>query len=823
MILSFGIGIQAGEPSGDLAAPAQANATSESSNESSDHSRDALKNWKATGWPLMQQFCIDCHSEDNLEAGLDLSGFETLDSNATAVTARVLEMVRFGAMPPDDSELPSIDERKRFVDSIESTLYAVGCDLTPKSGKVTARRLNRAEYNHSVRDLFGIDIQPADDFPSDEVGAGFDNNGDVLSLSPMLLEKYMAAAERVASAAIVDPDTLPRLDLDVAPDRLPVYGNFKVGSFNGRFLDKESFIWLDIKPPFAGEYRISVRGGNTLPDDKPRTVAIFDAAGILRATGELKYYGGSGGSESFSAKLDLPAGEQRLFFDVIHDDRELVVGESRFEELDRLDGKRMKSVLEKLSTPVPPERNFDKSDHPFMFRAISIDGPSRYEPDVLPPFQSKLVRRVAPRRRGRYSDVSKTAAYSLQPLMRLAFRGPVSDDDVAPYAQLVEMATDQGESFYVGMQVAISAILVSPRFLYRVETPPADAKPDDSGDVALTQHQLATRLAYFLWSSTPDDELLQAADKGRLDEAMLRSQITRMLRDPKSDALASQFAAQWLGLRNLEEHTADAEKFPALTPSLRNAMARETELLFLDVLHENKPVSEFLTADYTFVDRELAKHYELDFDADGFQRVSLAATPRRGLLAHAGILTLTSSPTRTSPVKRGKWILENILGTPPPEPPAGVPLLDEAKVASADATFREQLELHRQSPTCASCHRVMDQLGFGLDQFDAIGRFRTMENGHPIDSSGEMPDGREFNSASELSRMLSQSEQTAFSKTLTRRLLTFAIGRELAPTDRCVIDQIMENTREDNHRLVDLITQVVLSRPFRFQTPATEN
>lgn len=291
-----------------------------------------------------------------------------------------------------------------------------------------------------------------------------------------------------------------------------------------------------------------------------------------------------------------------------------------------------------------------------------------------------------------------------------------------------------------------------------------------------------------------------------------------MLNEKKADAMASDFAAQWLGLRNLAEHEADDKRFPSFDDALKTAMTRETELLFMHVLRNNLSVSEFLKADYSFVNAKLAKHYGVELDGDAFQKVSLAGTPRRGILSHASILTLTSTPNRTSPVLRGKWILENVLGTKAPEPPAGVPDLDEGETASDNATLREQLELHRQSPTCASCHRVMDQLGFGLDDFDAIGEYRTEEAGKPVDASGSLPDGRSFNGGVELSRMLGDTETEALAKTLIERLLTFAIGRELTPNDRCAVDEIFAATKPNQFRLADIVTEIVTSRQFRFQT-----
>ena len=403
--------------------------------------------------------------------------------------------------------------------------------------------------------------------------------------------------------------------------------------------------------------------------------------------------------------------------------------------------------------------------------------------------------------------------------MRLAFREPVQTKDVKPYARLVEDACQRGDSYYRGMQIAISAILVSPRFLFRVETPPDGWKPKKGEtDVQLTQYQLATRLSYFLWSSTPDNQLLNEAQHNRLKGNGLEYNVRRMLSDKRSESLANQFAAQWLGLRNLAEHEADTEEtFKGFDPKLMDSMSRETRMLFSHVVRENKPVGELLTADYTFINRDLAKHYKIDFDSDSdeFVRVSLKGTPRRGLLSHGSMLTLTSYATRTSPVQRGKWILENILGTPPPDPPANVPDL-ETKSADENASLRDQLKLHRDSPTCSSCHKVMDQLGFGLEQFDAIGRYRKMEGNLPVDASGVLPGGRKFDGVAELSEVLSKTERKAFAKTMVERLLTFAIGRELSPNDRCVVDEIVQKAEKKDYRMVDLILGVVQSRPFGY-------
>lgn len=791
--------------------------------EFSSGSDSAADHWKSTGWPLLQKYCLDCHNEDTQEGELDLSGMGSLDAleGGAGSMQRVLEMVRFGAMPPEDAELPSDDERKSLVRSLDRTMFAVSCDLRPRPGKVTARRLNRAEYNHSIRDLFGIDLHPADAFPSDEVGAGFDNNGDVLSLSPMLIEKYIDAAELVATNVLIDPATLPKLDDDRPSDQLLVHGDAKTGSFNGRFLASDAFAWAEFDVPYRGEYKVRIYGGNTDRKKDATDVAVYNQDGLLLEVDDLEYYGGSGSSKSFDFRIKLEKGKHTFYVEPLEKQVKLEVGKTVSKRFANLDAKLIADAVERQKQLLKPDRNISGKDFPFMIRRISVSGPRELPDDAFPPSQKQILRRRAREDGGKWRGVREAAIECLRPLMRRAFREPVSKQDVEPYAEIVSTATQRGDSFYRGLQVAISAVLVSPRFLFRVETPPDDWKREEDGSVRLTPHQLASRLSYFLWSSLPDESLLADADRGKLSQKRIEQHVHRMIKDAKADALGEQFAAQWLGLRNLEQHEADTDQFTTFTPSLRKSMASETERVFMHVVRENRPVGELLTCDYTFLNAELAEHYGLEIDAaekvgDGFHRVSLHQTPRRGVLGHASVLTLTSNPGRTSPVKRGKWILENVLGTPPPEPPPGVPELEESKVANANASFREQMEIHRTDPTCAACHRVMDQLGFGLEQFDAIGRYRVEERGLEIDASGELPGGRLFNGPAELSDILGHTEGDAFAKTVVHRLLTFALGRELTPTDRCTVDEIVAKTAERDHRFVDLVLEVVRSRPFQY-------
>lgn len=787
--------------------------------EKADGGASAKDDWLKEGWPLMKRFCVECHNADYQEAELDLSDFESMDrlrGGGGAMMQRVLEMVRFGAMPPEDAALPTDEQRKTLVRSLDRTLFAVSCDLRPRPGKVTARRLNRTEYNHSIRDLFGIDLKPAAGFPSDEVGAGFDNNGDVLSLSPMMIEKYLDAAEQVSKSVLIDPATLPRIDEGRPGDQLYISGDVKTGRFNGRFLAKESFAWADFEVPVSGEYRVRLQGGNARKGAGQAGVAIYRRDGILLQYKKMGYYGGSGSSDRFDFKVKLEKGKHRFFIDPVEGDHKGKPGETRSEKFSNLDPDVIRRA-EKSRKALRPDDRFDYSKYPFMVRRISVEGPTSHPKELMPPSQQQILRRTAAYRDERWHDVRKSATECLQPLMRRAFRGPVGQDEVTPYAELVVQATERGQSYYRGMQIAISAVLMSPRFLFRVETPPDSAFDEKDVDVGVTPHQLATRLSYFLWSSSPDEALLADADRNRLNSDRLAHHVRRMIADGKADSLATEFAAQWLGLRNLDVHEVDEDRFETFTPPLKQAMRIETERLFLHVARNNRPVAELLTADYTFLNEVLAKHYEIQgVRGKQFRQVSTKGTPRRGILSHAGILTLTSNPARTSPVKRGKWVLINVLGTPPPEPPAGVPELEETKTADANATLREQLEIHRADPSCSACHRVMDQLGFGLEQFDAIGRFRTRDHGAVVDASGELPGRRNFNGAVELSNVLGKSESAAFARTVTERLLTFALGRELTPADRCTVDEIVQKTSGSQHRFIDLVLEVVQSRPFQY-------
>lgn len=784
----------------------------------------STENWQASGLPLVQRFCIECHNDDFQEAEVDLEGF----ANSTAIASnqqlweRALEMVQFGAMPPDDFDQPTDDERQALVTSIESVLFSAACDLTPKPGKVTVRRLNRAEYDNTVSDLFGMELSVADAFPSDEVGAGFDNNGDVLSIPPMLFEKYMDAAEEISQRVVYDSSSFERYEEERSGDQLISEGERWVGSFYGHYLTEDAFIWTEFESPHEGEHEIVLRGGAGQEGQKVR-IGIFDEQGVLRGVCNFEYKGDRGTSDRDSIKLQLPAGKHRLIIAGLQEDAEAKVGETTLAGIDRLTEEAIAAGREGVGKKLDVDRGFPKENVYYAILKVNISGPHEAPRSFYPPSHDRLIV-SKPRSKGDdKKSVREAAAECLRPFLRRAFRSPVDDATVDSYAQLAEVVTSRDESYERAMQVVTSAVLVSPRFLFRVELPPEDATGEElgpGGSRPLTNHQLASRLSYFLWSSMPDDELLRLADEGALsNEQTLREQVRRMLQDPKAKALGDNFAAQWLGLRNLGTFEPDPAHFPDFDDELRKAMQQETLLAFNELVEKNQSIVSLLDSQSSFLNERLAKHYGIEgVEGDHFRRVSLEGAGRAGLLMHASILSLTSNPGRTSPVKRGKWILENILGTPPPDPPAGVPELEETSASEEGLTVREQLEAHRANPSCASCHRVMDDLGFGLEHFDATGRYRETADKAAIDASGELPGGRAFDGAMPLVRLLRKTESDAFVRNTAKRLLTFAIGRELVPADRCFIEDITQASASHDHRFVDLATEVVLSTPFRYHT-----
>jgi hypothetical protein len=576
--------------------------------------------------PILAKYCTNCHGGKRVRGGVSLERIKT-DEDARKepkLWEAVAQNLRSGDMPPAGRPKPSAAEADKLLLWIETQTSQVDCTQVRDPGRVTLRRLNRAEYKNTIRDLVGIDFKPADDFPADDVGYGFDNIGDVLTLSPLLMEKYLAAAEKIAELAFKDP--------------------------------------------------------------KARANILIKRPGVKR------------------------------------------------------------------------------------------------------------------------QDYARTV---IERFTRRAYRRPVNQDEVNRLLRFVDLAISNGDSPERGLQLAVQAALVSPHFLFRVEGTPRGrlmAFP-------ITEYELASRLSYFLWSSMPDGELFHLAGKKTLRDN-LESQVRRMLEDPRARALTENFAGQWLQLRNLRTMTPDPGTYPAFDEKLRDAMAKETELFFEAIVKEDRSILDFLDADFTFVNERLARHYGLPgVKGEEFRRVSLAAVERRGVLTHASILTVTSNPTRTSPVKRGKWILDNILNTPPPPPPPDVPELDEQK-GELKGSLRQRMEMHRAKPICASCHQRMDPLGFGFENFDGIGAWRTREGKFPIDPSGVLPNGQAFKGPKELVAIL-KTKEGEFRRCLAEKMLTYALGRGLESYDRCAVDDICAEAARNGSRFSSLVLAVVKSEPFQ--------
>lgn len=739
--------------------------------------------------PLVQKYCIECHGEKKRRGDITLHTFRDTVGvlKAAATWEAVLDMVESSAMPPEKSPQPTVEERQRLVKWLEQALFHFDCETATDPGRVTIRRLNRAEYNNTVRDLLGIDFQPADDFPSDDVGHGFDNIGDVLSLPPLLMEKYIDAAEKIAASAV-----------ETAQQAIIPRERRQGTSLNGEdgarreqddthSMPLHTYVWSEFVLPRTGEHEFRLEIGleegaaksgkfEFRVDKKP--IQTFD----VPAKGKKS-------RERFEVRLKLDKGKHKYaieFMDVVANDPP--------EETSDEDKKKLRDKAEAAGASLT---------------FIEVEGPFD-DPQILAARKKTKFMLGSPNRgRGQRDGGNREM---LEPIVRRAFRRPAERREVERYAELIDMAVRQGETYSRGVELALTGILVSPHFLFRVEDDPATA---EAAGHRLSDYELASRLSYFLWSSMPDDELFRMAQEGKLrDDDALRRQVKRMLADPKSEALAENFGSQWLNLRNLDEVTPDPQQFPGVTPELKADMRRETERFFETVMREDRSILDFLDGNFTIINERLAKHYGIDgVTGDEFRKVSLTDGKRAGVLTHASILTLTSNPTRTSPVKRGKWIMENILGTPPPDPPPDVPELAQTQKAAPNASLRQQLEIHRKDPSCAVCHNQMDALGFGFENFDGVGRWRDKDGTFPIDPSGKLPGGRSFASPLELIRIL-RGKKSDFAGSVTEKMLTYALGRGPIPADRCAVDKIVKTLDSKEYRFSVLIEETVLSEPF---------
>lgn len=812
--------------------------------------------FEVAGLGFVKKHCVKCHQGEKPQAELSLDVFkdETSALRERRIWTTMLSRVQTGDMPPEDQPRPSEAEIEAFVTAVNESFDRADRNAKPDPGRVTMRRLNRTEYRNTIRDLVGVDFDPTGDFPSDDIGHGFDNIGDVLSLSPVLMERYLAAAESIMALAItpIPPKPVNRhvagRFTEPASGNVPAKGQYryistlpsdspvKTGPIHTPYQVEEDGEYVFRTKVYA--YREKTLDAIGKEKKEPATVAAADD--LLADIEKEEGVKAEGNKEEPAFDRPIMAVILAVGADVpnLASDEEAaeVFGIAaqhlrpyailkKFEVTAR-EAKQAQSIEIKLP-PTPGIKRFavallkDPAGTPpanLFVEYLSLEGPL----DTRPRAQRVLLDGLDT------TDKPALTRAALAKFIRRAYRRPGEPEEIERLAGLVEAVMSEGGNWEAGMQLAMQAVLISPKFLFRVEM---DEKPSDPTIRPINEFHLASRLSYFLWSTMPDEELLKLAEQGKL-KANLTAQVQRMLQDPKSDALLQNFSMQWLQLKRLDSYAPDAKLFPNFDESLRRAMLQETKLFFQSVAREDRSILELLQADYAFMNERLANHYGIAdtqgthvgdeptrkggqrIKGDEFVRVSLADGERGGLLTQASILTVTSNPTRTSPVKRGRWVLEQILGTPPPPPPPNVPELMEAEQAALSGSLRQRMEQHRSNPACASCHARMDPLGFAFENYDAIGAFRKKDGVFDIDPAGELPGGQTFSGPDELKKILAE-KRDLFARCLAEKMLTYAIGRGVEYYDRPVVDKIVKRLGEQDYKFSALISEIVLSEAFQ--------
>ena len=722
--------------------------------------------------PVLKNTCSACHNPSLTSGGVNLLPY--LDSSTVADDRasweKIYQKIESGEMPPRGIPRPPQAKISALLDFLRGEFEKADANIKPDPGRVTAKRLNRNEYRNTIRDLLAVEFRAEKDLPTDDSGYGFDNIGDILSVSPILMERYLNAAETISSRAM-GADPLPKRPIETVCD-------LKTRTL--RRLDY-STVEASQRIDFDGEYTVRFGFPGERPTDAKPVKMAFSMDGQLLNTidvetkpSKLVYFNPFSDGEM---RVYLPEGDHVFRAAFLNDD----FVKAFTNDKDAYSDKKNKYI-----------------------GSITFVGP----------FPAKVEK--ASRKKILICDPasgSRCVENIVTNLAHHAFRRPVSKAEVAEYLKFVAMAKAHGQSTEQGIQLALEAMLVSPDFLFRIER---DPNPLDAQAVhRLSDIELATRMSYFLWSSMPDDELLKLAEAHKLHEpAILDAQVKRMMTDKKAAAFADNFAGQWLEVRNLDTITPDPVKFPEWTPELKEDFRAETRMFFQYVLSENRPISDMIDARYTFLNESLAKYYGIGgVKGPDFRRVDLTTDERGGILTQGAVLAVSSYPNRTSPTIRGKYVLSNVLGTPPPPPPPDVPPLDDSKVGS-DVSLRKQLEAHRSNPVCASCHSKMDVLGFGLENYSAIGKWRTMDGKFPVDVGGTMPDGKSFQTAAGMRTILVGSLPQV-SRCLTEKVMTYALGRGMQPYDSRTLSQINKNLAADGYHFQTLIYEVVRSLPFQ--------
>ena len=760
---------------------------------------------------MLDRYCAGCHNDRLQTANLS---FDSLDLNDIAanppIWERVIRKLRMGSMPPPPRPRPDVDAYRSFIAYLETSVDTAAAAL-PMPGRPAPHRLNRTEYANAVRDLLGVTVDPRAMLPADDSGYGFDNVADVLSISPGLLDRYLIAANRIGRLAVGDPTLTPVTEAyHVSPylaqdtrmgDDLPF------GSRGGLAVHHHF--------PVDGQYVIAARLRRTSSDRirglaRPNTFDIrldgalvhsVEIGGDPDAAPSASEYGRTSdylrtADDALQIRLRVAAGRRLVSAAFVNDPR----------------------LREGLWIPRPPVGTFEESgimDTAPAVERLEVRGPY----DGATPADTESRRKIFVCYPAQPSEEEACAARIVRTLARRAYRRPAADAEVEALLALYREGRAEG-GFDIGIEWVIERLLVSPAFLFRAPVDPVDMRA--GAPYRIDDLELASRLSFFLWSSIPDDELLDPAERGELHEpAVLDRQVRRMLRDPRAASLVTNFAGQWLWQRNLLIHTPDRERFTDFDDNLRAALETETRLFLESQIREDRPVPELLTADYTFMNERLARHYGVpDIYGSHFRRVPVTGRRLGGLLGHGSILTVTSYPHRTSPVVRGKWLLENIFGAPPPPPPPNVPALEEAGDGAAPTSVRERLEAHRRNPVCASCHAPMDPLGFALENFDATGRWRDLgEGGAPVDASGLMPDGTPFDGPAQFRDALA-ARGDLLVRTLAEKLLTYALGRGLEYYDMPAVREAVRAAENDGYRWSALVSAIARSVPFRMRAAA---
>jgi hypothetical protein len=771
---------------------------------------------------LLNQYCVTCHNERLKTGGLALDKLDLEHVGASAETwEKVVRKLRAGMMPPAGAPRPERKALDALAGALENSLDRSSA-ANPNPGRTPLHRMNRGEYANAIRDLLAVQVDPATLLPADDSSNGFDNIADVLGVSPALLERYVSAAAKISRLAVGDPETAPT---DVT---YTVKGDLtQTGTLDGQPIGTRGGALIHHTFPLDGEYAIKLSltklsFGQVFAEGAERQeleVTLNGQRIKLYKLDEVPMFfmREKPGSPIPLEPLSDPTEERAKMTPDIHMEFRLKL-KAGPQTLGVAFLQKSYAAIEDLvhrpmnSTNDPNiGMQYGYTSVPHLAR-VDITGPYK----ATGPGDTPSRRRIFVCHPSAAAEEIPCARQIISNLVRRAFRRVPGDADLETLLSFYQRERTATNSFEAGIEMALRRVLADPEFVFRFEPPPANIAPGTQ--YRITDTELASRLSFFLWSSIPDDALFDLAIQGKLHEpAILEQQTRRMLGDPRSRALVTNFAGQWLYLRDLKSANPDSREFPDFDDNLRQAFQRETEMLFESIVHQDQPVLNLLDANYTFVNERLAKNYGIpNVYGPDFRRVPVPLDARRGLLGQGSMLMVTSNANRTSPVQRGKWILENLLGSPPPLPPPNVPPLKENTASAAATSVRERMEEHRSNPVCAGCHKIMDPIGLSLENFDGIGRWRAIDSGFKIDASGQLVDGTRLDGPDSLRNAL-LDRPDAFVGTLTEKLLMYGVGRETKNYDMPVVRAIMHDAAPGRYRFSDLVLGIVKSAPFQMR------